>query len=620
MISLLAESAGAVAARLPAWWHVPHVVGRLQWPPPVVGHEDLRLLLELANLSDDGYPAAFVTTLLVGEVAEGRGLSDLRPELRALWSRIVAQKEDIEGEWFWQRVQLTEVLYRLGGPIDEIDPPPVGPLGRFFPRRSTQLSGRQSASLRVALLRLASAGPAGRELIATFLATALPYQWLAVDRAIRGSWQHPASPAGDEASGSDIVRLGVASMDGDGRRREAAVGVLTARPDPLAAGFLALRSVDWVPAIADRAREALRARLDTDLESAAVAIPILHALAGRSRASLGNQDVDAAVAASPSLQRRLLLNRDPATRRHALDWALAAGVLAIDELVDLAVGDSDTIVATRAGSAAVASAPGGHDPGQLGRLLQARSLIRRAVLDAWPTSDPQAVAIGSAHLFDRSPIVRSGAQALVRRAGGDAVGPYRAALGTERGPTALTELSLVGNADDRAAVLSALRDPDPRLRAAAARAISWLAGEELVRVLGRLTDDPSPSVAIAASRRLRRVARWLDPAVASRLLERPEPGVRLAGLALSRRRPDYERLEADLHSLKDLDQRVRAAALLDLQSGWFGRATAFSPRRDAATRSRIRSLVDASVDELGRLADNLRFAAGLRDDDLRLDS
>jgi hypothetical protein len=72
MISLLAESAGAVEGRLPAWWQIPHVVGRLRWPPPVLGHEDLRLLLELASLSDDSYPAAFVTTLLVGEVAEGR--------------------------------------------------------------------------------------------------------------------------------------------------------------------------------------------------------------------------------------------------------------------------------------------------------------------------------------------------------------------------------------------------------------------------------------------------------------------------------------------------------------------------------------------------------------------
>jgi hypothetical protein len=619
MISLVAESSGAVEGRLPAWWQIPHVIGRLRWPPPALGHADLRLLLELASLSDDAYPASFVTALLVREIAEGMGPSDLLPEIRSLWRKIGAQDGGDEGNTFWPRAELAEVMYRLGISIDDLDPPPVGPLGMMFPQRGTQLNGRQTALLRVAILRLVSAGPAGRAQVAAFLRLARPYQWLAVDRAGRGSWHLAGSVAKLDGAHDDVVvLLGLASMDGDGRRRESAVGSLADLADPLAAGFLALRSVDWVPTIGERALEALRPRLGDDLESAVVAIPILHALAARSRASNGNQDLDAAVASSSALQRRLLRSQDATTRHHALSRALAGGSLTVEELVDLAVDDPDTLVATQAGTAAVAASADRLDSGQLARLLRARPLVRRAALDAWPADDPQARAVGLRHLFDRSPIVRSGAQALVRRTGADAVAPYRSALGTDRAAVAMIELSLIGDARDRAVVVAALGDPDPRLRATAARAISWLGGEELVGLLGPLVDDLAPIVAIAASRRLRRVARWLDPAIASRLLHRAEPGVRLAGLALSRRRPDYERLEAELTGLHDADERVRAASLLDLQSGWFRRATAFAPRVDVETRRRIRALVDRSLDRLGDLTEGLCFAAGLRDADLNL--
>jgi HEAT repeat protein len=305
------------------------------------------------------------------------------------------------------------------------------------------------------------------------------------------------------------------------------------------------------------------------------------------------------------------------TRRHAVGIAIDEKTFTLDELVEIAVRDPDTAVATNAGVAVIAKAAEAGDLEALTGVLRGRPQVRRAALDAWPDSSPRAMEIASARLFDSSPLVRTGAQNLMRRIGGDPAPAYREALQSDRARIALIELGLIGSRQDRELVLAALDDPDARIRRAAIGAISWLDADSLVDTVGRLVDDSSSAVAIAAARRLRRVARRVPADIANRWLRRPEPGVRLAGLAVARRRGDYQRLEADLSLLDDPDDAVREVARRDLAAWWPKRATAFQPRADVASRRRIGELLDAAGGSLTeRQVAEIRFAAGLRPTDL----
>ncbi|MDI2128046.1 hypothetical protein [Yinghuangia seranimata] len=75
----------------------------------------------------------------------------------------------------------------------------------------------------------------------------------------------------------------LSGMDENGGLREEAVVRLAARPGPLAAAVLALRTDDWVEPVRRRARIALMWRMEA--EEAAVILPLLELRRGRSRAS-----------------------------------------------------------------------------------------------------------------------------------------------------------------------------------------------------------------------------------------------------------------------------------------------------------------------------------------------
>ena len=460
-----------------------------------------------------------------------------------------------------------------------------------------------------------------------FLRTATPQQWLVVDGSMR---QIPVaigrrslltllrdslanrSQAADRA----LVSLGFSTMSADGYRREAAIKQLAEFDDPLVGPFLALRTIDWVGPVARTATEALSRRMESSHEVVAMAAPLVFAFATRTRAGAATEAVIAVVARDVDLQRRLLGSPDMVTRRRTLDLALGASMLSSNELVSLALGDPDTVVATRAGQEAIARASAANDHATLARLMEGRAAVRRAVLDVLP-SNPATAAIARQHLFDRSPLVRSGAQQLARRTGTDPVETYRREARTEdRRAIAVLELGYAANPQDQLTILKALTDAEPPVRRAAVLALRWLTGPDVPSLLVGMLTDSSAGVVRVAERAIRPHVRALDRGVVEDLLQAGEPHVRRAGLRVLRRRSDHERLEADFIALTDIDEGLRRDASQDLRS-WLFRGAARAPRADLAKRRHLAQAlaqVESGLDP--GLVDRLRFHAGLRPQDL----
>ena len=292
--------------------------------------------------------------------------------------------------------------------------------------------------LRNEVLRLATSDDEGRAVLIEFLRRATPRQWLVLDGSLR---MVPASVRSAtrlekilrsirsrEAAGSpDVLSVGLSTMSADGYRRQRAIGQLETIADPLVGAFLALRTIDWVEPVASAARTGLIRRMRADPDIAESAAPLLVATAARKRGGPALAALETIVADNVALQRRLLRNTEASTRRWALAIALDVDAsLKTPELVALAVGDPDTVVATRAGQAAVARATRDGDQEILAMLMKGRAPVKAAVLDVLPADiASQGIARGS--LFDRSPKVRAAATRLLQRGGADPYENYRPA-------------------------------------------------------------------------------------------------------------------------------------------------------------------------------------------------
>jgi hypothetical protein len=509
------------------------------------------------------------------------------------------------------------------------DPPPRPKPSLADLAVDAQRGGWQGeAAFYLEALRLAfQAGAAERAQLIAFLRTATPQQWLVVDGSMRlipvaigrrSLFTLLRDSLGNRGRAADrtLVSLGFSTMSADGYRREAAIKQIAELDDPLVGPFLALRTIDWVGPVARTATEALTRQMESSREVAAMAAPLVFAFASRIRAGAATEAVSAVVARDVELQRRLLGFPGTVTRRRTLELALDASTLSTDELVSLALGDPDTVVATRAGQEAVARASVAGDHATLARLMEGRAVVRRAVLDVLP-SNPATAAIARQHLFDRSPLVRSGAQQLARRTGTDPVESYRREARTEdRRAIAVLELGYAANPQDQLTILKALTDAEPPVRRAAVLALRWLAGPDVPSLLVGMLTDSSAGVVRVAERGIRPHVRALDRGVIDRLLQAAEPHIRRAGLRVLRRRSDHERLEADFIALTDIDEGLRRDASQDLRS-WLWRGAARAPRADLATRRRLAhalARVESSLD--AGIGERLRFHAGLRPQDL----
>jgi HEAT repeat protein len=129
-------------------------------------------------------------------------------------------------------------------------------------------------------------------------------------------------------------------------------------------------------------------------------------------------------------------------------------------------------------------------------------------------------------------------------------------------------LGALGNAGDRSAlgrIESALSDPDPRVRAAAAAALRFIAGPEPEALLARLmVGDPDPAVRRAAlsAAAERAPSEVLLSAATSELLAAGEIDVRLEAIrVVARSLPDPKALDAlDRVSQSDPSEDIQTAA------------------------------------------------------------
>jgi hypothetical protein len=376
-----------------------------------------------------------------------------------------------------------------------------------------------------------------------------------------------------------------------------------------------LRVVDNVPATAAKARGAVLELVRRDETAFALAAPLVSALQRRERMIGFPEAFFSIAAADVSRQRRMLSSSDSATQQVGLALALGAGSLGIADLVELALHSRDTAVSIRAGKAVVVRVSEG-DP-RLLALLDGRPLLRRSVLDTLPASEDSA-AIGRRLLFDRSPVVRAAAQALLKRAGENSARLYRQGLDVDgKRSIAIWELGYLGTQADLPGLRSALADPDRRVRRAAVTAVARCARAESVPWLVPLLADAASGVAAEAARQLLPHVRLLSESVLEDADRSPLAHTRAAAFRLLRQRSRAERLEADFLALADADEAIRAKGRLDL-SNWLSRGASTARRGTLETRRRLSALlepVSATIDPKTLAA--IRFHGGLRPQDLR---
>ena len=326
----------------------------------------------------------------------------------------------------------------------------------------------------------------------------------------------------------------------NGYLREAAVELLANSTDPEALPLLLLRCVDWVRPVRERARSIVLSKLDDSALRAM--LPLIGILRRRQV-----DDWMTALFRSnlPDLLDTALALEDRETRR----WVHAEAIrlFSRERLLDIAVRDHDFVVRTMYGNT----------------LLDRGECVEELVAAGAPKVRMRALTLlgvdtAVAYLADRSSAVRSMAQALVLKAGGDPAAHYRA-LPVSFG--ALAGLGETGTAADAALLERHLADDRPRIRRAAVRGLRRVAPES-ASVLPLLT-DPSPAVTRQVVTFLR--GRFTAPATLRPLLSRDHPlHTRRAAAALLRDHDVWLRLHTDLTLLSDPD--LAADAQQDLHA------------------------------------------------------
>ncbi|WP_407645971.1 hypothetical protein [Actinacidiphila oryziradicis] len=353
---------------------------------------------------------------------------------------------------------------------------------------------RLLAELRAAAQRNAAYD---REAALDALLDAPPELWLQLDRFARRTEQQRL-----ELHGGDLLGLLLASLDRDGRLRQAAVERLAGTGGPLAVSALALRTADWVTPVRERAVAALTRRTAPD--EAAAAVRLLIRLRDRHRSG-GLIEAYGRVLAEPERRRAvraLAADEDPPTRRFGVGLALELGEYVRGDLLRTALRDPDQACRRLCAQRLLEL-----DPEQAGRLLGSRSaVVRELAVAALPDDVPAARLVGP--LADRARIVRAQARWRLYSRGEPPVDVYRKQL-AKCGPSTparlaaglATGLGECGEASD-VALLRRLTAPvppvawPPLVRRSAVHAIGRLVRPaDRVTVLAPLALDPDPGVA-----------------------------------------------------------------------------------------------------------------------------
>jgi HEAT repeat protein len=334
--------------------------------------------------------------------------------------------------------------------------------------------------------------------------------------------------------GTDPLRLLLASLDADGRIREAAVQALAGTGGPLATAALALRADDWVPAIQTRARTALATRTAPD--EAAAALGVLIRRQGRRRADGLLAGYRAGLREHPRTVRALAAERDPLVRRFGVELALDLDEYVRGDLLRAALHDHDQVCRTLSAQRLL-----DLDPAQAGALLRARGAAVRAMAVAALPPDVPATRLVPP-LADRARMVRAQARWQLYHRGEPPAEVYRRQLhragpGTPARLVAglATGLGECGDAADAPQLMRLLADrhlaaaAPAAVRRAAVRAVGRLAKpDELVPLLGPLAADPDPGVAREVFEALARVPDAVPVETLWLGRTRTEPSVRRA--------------------------------------------------------------------------------------------
>ncbi|MFJ9783669.1 hypothetical protein ACIRSS_29100 [Amycolatopsis sp. NPDC101161] len=355
-------------------------------------------------------------------------------------------------------------------------------------------------------------------------------RWAEFDTAVRRAWwtnqrwyghparEHPIRSRADRAE---------AACHANGRMREAAVKLLADSTDPEALPLLLIRCVDWVRPVREAARGAVLSKVDES--SLRAVLPLIGVLRRREvddwMTTLFRENL-------PELLDAALGLEDRETRRWAHREAL--GLLSRERLLDIATRDEDFVVRAIAGNA----------------LLDRGECVEELLAGGLPKIRMRALTMtgrAEEYLADRSSAVRSMAQALVLKAGGDPAEHYRA-MPVSFG--VLAGLGETGTAEDAALLDRHLTDERPRIRRTAVRGLRRIEPDSTA--VPPLLTDPSPAVTRQVVEFLR--GKFVEVTKLRELLGAEHPvHTRRAAAALLRDRDTWVRLHTDLTLLADAD-------------------------------------------------------------------
>ncbi len=397
-------------------------------------------------------------------------------------------------------------------------------------------------------------------------------RWAEFDLELRRTYW----PAGTRCTPREA--LVVAACSADGYLREAAIRRLAVSPDPEALPLLLIRCVDWVRPVRDAARNAMLSKLDES--SLRAVLPLLGVLRRR---QVDDWMTTLFRDRLPDFLDAALAVEDRETRRWAHREAL--GLLSRERLLAIATRDEDFVVRAITGTA----------------LLDRGECVEELLAAGAPKVRMRALTMAGRaeeYLADRTSLVRSMAQALVLKAGGDPAAHYRAmpvSFGMVAG------LGETGTAEDAGLLENRLGDDRPRIRRAAVRGLRRVAPDSTA-VLPLLT-DPSPAVTRQVVAFLR--GKSVDPATLHDLLATDRPlHTRRAAAALLRDRDNWTRLHTDLVLLAD--PALAAAAHQDIHA-WQNHVTGVYTAPPAGRRAEMEVLCDQLEPALAR---EIRFALG----------
>lgn len=336
----------------------------------------------------------------------------------------------------------------------------------------------------------------------------------------RLTWDNPS--VDDALRTEDRCLLGILSASYNGYVREAAVRALAEFHDGFELPFLLLRANDWVPQVKTLAWDAIERRLTPEY------VPRFLACLDLIDALYRTQRVDC----RPLLDKIEALLRTPAARTQLIDalrtpnpharrrlWRTLAPTLAqSDPLWELALRDAS--VAKDAARHLAEALPANDLALRVKPLLGAPGVagVAAHLLARLAERNPEVAApLLDEALFSPAATVRSGAQFYRRSI--DVAQVYREALAQKPSPATALGLGETGTSDD-VALLAALVDaPQPMLRAAALTATARLGGESRAPKLLSALRDPSPTVRRAAARALTPFAHGLTAELSALCLD-----------------------------------------------------------------------------------------------------